>query len=137
MSDIYYTSDGSIVELTDADGDGYQETTLVDQNADGVVDVELVDRDGDGYDDYAGFDNTPEDHRFQADVIAYDTAEEGGRDHRTDVVYDDRDFDGTFTGPDDTASHNYTGPVANANPYASPYGDDDVQATVNEVYDQR
>ncbi len=29
MSDIYYTSDGSIVTLEDHDGDGYEETTLV------------------------------------------------------------------------------------------------------------
>lgn len=123
MSDIYYTSDGSIVTLEDHDGDGYEETTLVDENRDGETDAWLIDTDGDTHDDQAYFDNSPGDDRFTADVTAIDTDSDG----RVDRVYDDLDFDGDH----DRVTTGDNAWLADANPYGP-----NLQETVNEVYRQ-
>ena len=121
MSEIFYTNDGSIVHLGDTDGDGYEETTFVDENRDGEVDAQFIDTDGDGYDDTALFDNSPGDENFQWDVVAYDYDGDG----RAELVLDDVDFDGS---PDTTVDV-HGAHLGDANPYGP-----DLQDALDEVY---
>lgn len=111
MMSEFYGNEPFVNEYVDTDGDGYEETFVVDTDGDGEVDTVLVDVDGDGTDDLAGFDNTPGDGQFVADVVAVDYDGDG----YADVVADDTDLDGTFdstTYPADTSLYD-------ANPYAT------------------
>ncbi len=117
--------DAYSVEFVDADGDGYQETTVLDTDGDAVIDTALVDVDGDGYDDVAVFDNVP-DGEFVADVVAVDVDGDG----YADVVSDDTDLDGVF----DTDTYPVGTPLADANPYgAGPFEAPDTSAAPAET----
>ncbi len=122
MTDVYFTEDGSVVALSDDDGDGYQETTRVDHDGDGEADVVLVDSDGDTHDDVALFDNSRGDRTFDPDVFAFDTDGDG----RVDLVYDDQDLDGDI----DEVTGGGNAWLGDANPYGP-----NLQDTVNEVYE--
>ncbi|MCX6466610.1 MAG: hypothetical protein NTW05_23935 [Pseudonocardiales bacterium] len=123
MTNVYFTDDGSVVALSDDDGDGYQETTRVDHDGDGEVDVVLVDSDGDTHDDVALFDNSSGDRTFDPDVHAFDTDGDG----RADIVYDDLDYDGDI----DRVTGGGGARLADANPYGP-----DLQDIVDSVYDR-
>lgn len=100
-------------EYADLDGDGYQESALLDTDGDGLVDTLLSDLDGDGDADVAGFDNVA-DGEFVPDVVAIDVDGDGD----ADVVADDTDLDGVF----DTTTYDPGVAVEDANPYGAASG---------------